>query len=192
MMLGFKSNNKVLPLLEKFLRDLRFGARTLRKTPGFTAVAVLTLALGIGLNLGGAHAQHLLGALTSCNYFDVLEMPPALGRGFTDAECSAGNTAPVVVLSEALWRRAFGADPSIVGKPITLNRVPFTVVGIALPGFQGSEPVPSQFWAPLTLRSTLLHDRDRLAYGAQSWLGLIGRMKPGMSLKQVRADLAVI
>ena len=257
-----------LPPLENFLRDLHFGARTLRKNPGFTAVAVLTLALGIGLNtgiftilngaalrflpiphadqvlsvsqtyrklggsihrnvrenasffsyseyrayrernqvftgllayapfidvnLGGAHAQHLLGALTSCNYFDVLEMPPALGRGFADAECSPGNAAPVVVLSDGLWRRAFSADPSIVGKPITLNRVSFTVVGIALPGFQGSEPVPSQFWAPFTLQSILLHEPDRLSDDSLSWLGLIGHMKPGMSLKQVRADLAVI
>src|SRR5215831_13831186 len=258
-----------LPILENFLRDLRFGARTLRKNPGFTAVAVLTLGLGIGVdtgiftilngaalrllpvphanqvlavsqtyrkldgsihrnvrenasffsyseyrayheqnrvftglmayapfievNLGGAHAQqHLLGALTSCNYFDVLQIAPAIGRGFADAECSAGNAVPVVVLSDGLWRRAFGADPSIIGKPITLNRVSFTVIGVALPGFQGSEPVPSQFWAPLMMQSTLLHEPDRLADDSLSWLGLLGRMKPGISVKQVRADLAVI
>lgn len=258
-----------LPILENFLRDLRFGARTLRNNPGFTAVAVLTLALGIGLNtsiftilngaalrllpvphadqvlavsqtyrkpdgsmhrnvrenssffsyseyrayreqnrvfsgllayapfievnLGGAHRQqHLLGALTSCNYFDVLEMAPAIGRGFSDAECSARDAVPVVVLSHALWRSAFSRDPSIIGKSITLNRVSFTVIGVALPGFQGSEPVPSQFWAPLTMQSALLHEADRLADDSQSWLGLLGRMKPGISVKQVRADLAVI
>ena len=267
-----KENNRArsgLPILENCLRDVRFGARTLRKNPGFTAVAVLTLALGIGLNtsiftilngaalrllpvphadqvlavsqtyrkldgsihrnvrenasffsyseyrayreqnrvftgllayapfievnLGGAHAQgHLLGALTSCNYFDVLQMAPAIGRGFADVECSAGNAVPVVVLSDGLWRRAFSADPSIIGKPIMFNRVSFTVIGVALPGFQGSEPVPSQFWAPLTMQSTLLHEPDRLADDSQSWLGLLGRMKPGVSVKQVRADLAVI
>jgi predicted permease len=257
-----------LPLLENFLRDLRFGARALRKNAGFTAVAVLTLALGIGLNtgiftilngaalrrlpvphaeevvavsqtyrklqgpihrnvrenasffsyseytayrdqnhvfsgllayapfvevnMGGTHPQHLIGALTSCNYFDVLEVPLALGRGFTDAECIAGNKAPVVVLSDGLWRSAFGADASILGKPVILNRIPFTVIGVASSGFQGSEPIPSQFWAPVNLQSSLLREPDRVADGSQSWLGLLGRTKGGISEKQTRADLAVI
>jgi predicted permease len=257
-----------LPLLENFLRDLRFGARALRKNAGFTAVAVLTLALGIGLNtgiftilngaalrllpvphaeevvavsqtyrklqgpihrnvrenasffsyseytayrdqnhvfsgllayepfvevnMGGPHPQHLIGALTSCNYFDVLEVPLALGRGFTDAECIARNTAPIVVLSDGLWRSAFGADASIVGKPVILNRIPFTVIGVASPGFQGSEPIPSQFWAPVNLQSSLLREPDRVADDSQSWLGLLGRTKGGISEKQTRADLGVI
>ena len=257
-----------LPLLENFLRDLRFGARALRKNAGFTAVAVLTLALGIGLNtgiftilngaalrllpvphaeevvvisqtyrklqgpihrnvrenasffsyseytayrdqnhvfsgllayapfvevnMGGTHPQHLIGTLTSCNYFDVLEVPLALGRGFTDAECIAGNAAPVVVLSDGLWCSSFGADASIVGKPVILNRIPFTVIGVASPGFQGSEPIPSQFWAPVNLQSSLLREPDRVADDSQSWLGLLGRKKGGISEKQTRADLSVI
>jgi predicted permease len=257
-----------LPLLETLWQDIRFASRMLRKNPGFTLVAVLTLALGMGMNagiftilngaalrllqvphaeqllavsqtyrklhgpiqrnvrenasffsyseyqtyrdqnhiftgllayapfievtMGGAHPQKLLGALASCNYFEVLEVPPVLGRDFTDSECNGANSGAVVVLSDNLWRGAFGADPSIVGKPIILNRTPLTVIGIAPPGFQGSEPVPSQFWAPLTMQHALLRDRDLLHDDRQSWLGLVGRVKPGVSAQQVRAGLGVI
>jgi predicted permease len=253
---------------EDLLQDVRYGARMLAKSPGFTGVAVLTLALGIGMNtgifsilngaalrllpvpnaeqllvvsqtyrklggslkrnvrenasffsyseyqayrdqnhvfsgllayapfievtMGGAQPQKLLGALASCNYFDVLEARPVLGRGFTDSECGEVNGGAVVILSDNLWRRAFGGDPFVVGKPIILNRIPMTVIGVTPPGFEGSEPVPSQFWVPVTMQNALQRDGDRLHDDKQSWLGLIGRVKPGVSAKQVRADLSVI
>src|SRR5437660_9013779 len=91
-----------------------------------------------------------------------------------------------------LWRSEFGADASIAGKRVILNRIPFTVIGVAPPGFQGSDPIPSQFWAPVNLQSSLLREPDRLADDSQSWLGLLGRPKRGISTKQTRADLGVI
>ena len=80
----------------------------------------------------------------------------------------------------------------MVGQPIVLNRIPVMVIGIAPPGFQGSEPVPSQFWVPVTMQGALLRDGDRLHDDKQSWLGLIGRVKPAVTRQQVRADLSVI
>jgi predicted permease len=256
--------------IEDFGRDLRFGVRMLRSNPGVTLVAVLTLALGIGMNtgiftilngtalrllpvphaqdlfmvsqdfsksrgpirrdvhndasffsyseyreyrehnqvftgllayapfdfvtasLGGERPQQLLGTLVSCNYFTVLEATPQLGPGFNDSDCAAAGSSPVVVLSNELWRAGFAADPSIVGKSVRLNRTPFIVAGIAPAGFSGTEAVKSQFWAPLTMQSALVRDRDYLHDDKLSWLGLIGRIKPDVSPSQARADLAVI
>src|SRR5260370_42254483 len=98
-----------------------------------------------------------MGAAASCNYFDVLGERPELGRVFVDADCNVPGASAVVVLSDDLWRSRFGADPSIVGKSVSLNRAKFVVIGIAAPGFGGLDPWPSAFWAPEISRDSRKH-----------------------------------
>ena len=251
-------------VIETLWQDLRFAARVLRKNPGFTAVAVLAIALGVGINVGifsvlngvalrllpiprakqivgvsqifhgqttrnthgetsmfsyaeytdyrdhnhvfsgllayepfveatlGGKMQQLLGTATSCNYFEVLNEHPAQGRGFVDSDCGAPGGNAVVVISDELWRRTFAADPALLGKTIVLQRAVFTVVGIAPPGFAGTEPVASTFWVPITMQEALEPSRDRLADDNLSWLTLLGRVQRGVTMDGVRADLSVI
>jgi predicted permease len=96
------------------------------------------------------------------------------------------------VLSDDLWRTRFGADPTIVGKSVSLNRGTFTVIGVAAPGFRGLDPWPSTFWAPVMMQKALEPDADLLLDDNTAWLALLGRMRPGVSLEEVRADLGVI
>ena len=142
--------------------------------------------------LAGGKMQQLLGTATSCNYFDVLNERPALGRGFVDSDCATSGDNAVVVVNDQLWRDTFGGDPTLVGKKITLNRMAFTVTGVAPPGFTGTEPMTSAFWVPITIQKVLDAGRDRLADDNMSWLALLGRVRPGVTMEQVRADLGVI
>jgi macrolide transport system ATP-binding/permease protein len=142
--------------------------------------------------LGKPNTQQLLGTLASCNYFDVLNEHPAIGRGFVDSDCKAPGANAVIIISDQLWRGTFAADPSLVGKGITLNRKTYTVIGVAQPGFTGTEPLGSAFWAPVTMQKGLDSDRDRLGDNNQSWLALLGRVSPDVSIPEVRADLSVI
>jgi predicted permease len=142
--------------------------------------------------LGGESPTQLMGAAASCNYFDVLGEKPELGRVFVDADCNAPGASAVVVLSDDLWRSRFGADPSIVGKSISLNRAKFVVIGIAAPGFGGLDPWPSAFWAPVTMQKELEPARDFLNEDNTGWLGMLGRMQGGVSIEEVRSDLRVI
>jgi predicted permease len=142
--------------------------------------------------LGGPHIRRLMGALTSCNYFDVLNEHAAQGRTFVDTDCAAPDQNNVVVISEAVWRGTFASDPSIVGKRIILDETPCTVIGVMPAGFTGTEPAASAFWAPVTMQKTLDAGRDRLGDSNMSWLAVLGRVRPGISLEQVRADLSVI
>src|ERR1700722_14125278 len=200
--------------MNRIFQDLRFAARQLRKSPGFTAVAVVTLALGIGANTGiftvvnglllkmlpvrdpqqlavvgdparvssrsngtprtdvfsyplykelrdrnsvfsglcaaatdhhievdagqgGLPDEKINGRMVSGNYFNVLGLEPAAGRLFSDADDTAENANPVIVLGFEYWQRKFALSPSIVGRDIRLNGYPFTVVGIAPAGFDG-------------------------------------------------------
>ena len=133
--------------------------------------------------LGGTDPLSVIGAITSCNYFEVLEERPALGRAFVDGDCGAPGANAVVMLSDDLWRNRFAADSAIVGKSISLNRAKFTVIGIAAPGFRGTEPVPSAFWAPVTMQKALEPEGDRLSDNNMSWLALLGRVKGGVSME---------
>jgi putative ABC transport system permease protein len=141
--------------------------------------------------LGGAEPRQVLTTLASCSYFDVLEIRPALGRTFTAGDCAA-NAAPAVVLSDRLWRSAFSADPAVVGRSVTLNRAPFLVIGVAPPGFIGTQLVPEEVFAPLPQQKTIDRARELLSNANMSWLIVMGRLKPAASLASVRSDLAVI
>src|SRR6266699_417294 len=142
--------------------------------------------------LAGGKIQQLLGTATSCNYFEVLNEHPRQGRGFVDSDCAASGENAVVVVSDQLWRDTLGGDPTLVGQRITLNRTAFTVIGVAPPGFTSTEPMPSAFWVPITIQKVLDAGRDRLADDNMSWLALLGRVRPGVTMEQVRADLGVI
>jgi macrolide transport system ATP-binding/permease protein len=146
----------------------------------------------IEATLTGGTARQVLGTAASCNYFDVLREHPAQGRGFVDSDCAAPGQNAVVVVSNDFWRGSFAADPSLVGKRITLNRAVYTVVGIAPPGFTGTEPIASSFWVPITMQRTLEPGVDRLADDNLSCLALLGRTRPDVTMQQVQADLDVI
>lgn len=188
-------------------QDIRYGLRQLRRNPGFTAVAVLTLALGIGantavfsvvnavllrplpypepqqivqislmyrghpssigfsakqfdfwkshrepfqylaasteegFNLGGVSRPERVRALrVSSGYFRLLGVAPELGREFLQDEDRIGGP-DVAILSHGLWERDFGADPKVIGRSITLDGGPFTVVGVVPSGFESTSPV---------------------------------------------------
>jgi predicted permease len=239
------------------LVDIRQAVRGLRANPGFSVVAVLTLALGIGANAtilswiratlldpipgvsgahdlvtlqrgersttpipplsypdyrdlrqrtesfsglighhddvvsltgGGAAPERRWGALVSANYFDVLRARPALGRFFLAEEEGAEGGAPVVVLSHDLWRNRFGSDPEVLGRTLEINRRPYTVVGVAPPGFRGAK---SGLFAPLTMKQQVwggasLEDRG------YAWLNVLGRLRPGIDIARAERETDLV
>jgi predicted permease len=247
-----------LPMIETLLQDIRFGLRMLRKNPGFTAVAVLTLALGIGattsifsvvdsillrplpfrdpsrimvlyesipkIGPGGipvsapdvAHFRELnkvfedLGAYAthktdisggsspervnvtrmSASIFRELGVQPLLGRTFRDDEDADGHH--LAILGYALWQSRFGGDREIVGKAVSLDREPYTVVGVMPKTFEfppqgGPYFDPGQLWTPLQFnKSELMSVADDYDFL------VIAKTKPGVSLDSANADANLV
>ena len=233
--------------LEEFRDDARFAARQLRMSPGFTLVATLTLALGIGANsaifaladatlirplsfaqpdrlamlweskpdaarnvvapfefvawsernhsfelmagVTGAASRATTGAdgtgeqldsqLVTARFFDVLGVKPIVGRTFGSQDDRADSN--VVVISEGFWRTRLGSDPNVLGRPITLDGQPFSVVGIMPAGFQ--VVAKSDVWT--VLNTSFM----RSSAGVAHFLRVIGRLAPGTTREQAQADM---
>ena len=250
--------------VETTMQDVRYGLRMLAKNRGFTAVAVLSLGLGLGANTTiftfvnallfrppaiaapdrllevwnqnqqGSGLEHYLPlsypdylhyrnynqvfsglaafdgdprmtswsragqgeraqcGLVSGNFFDVLGVKAALGRTFLPDEDEMGGAHPVVVLSHQFWQR-LGADPAVLGKTFNINGTNFIAVGVAPSEFKGIlAGIEPDFWTPLAMTLAITHDSNFLANRHSSWLFGIGRLKPGKTPFEARANLAVL
>jgi predicted permease len=153
------------------------------------AFSGLTAYADASLTLSGDEAEEIKGLLVAGNYFSVLGAEMAAGRAFVPQESQRPGASPVVVLSHRFWQRRFGSDPSLVGKTVTLNRQPFTVVGITARDFNGAELFAPDLWVPLTMQAQIMPGRDFLPNENLSWLEVVGRLKPGVSPAQAQAEM---
>jgi putative ABC transport system permease protein len=228
--------------------DLRFAARLLRKSPGFTAVALLTLALAIGANTaifsvvngvllrplpfpeperlfsvlrrdevnvtsvsvpqyaflatragpfsrltawpgqgggfnlsGEGLPERVGGARVTQSFWDVVGIPPRLGRGFLPEEDVPGGPK-VAVIGHELWQRRFGGSPEVLGRSLTLSGESYTIVGVMPPGFQF--PNRAQLWVPVQLDLASTEDAH--------YLLMLGRLRPGVDPEQVDSQVKAL
>jgi putative ABC transport system permease protein len=129
--------------------------------------------------------------LVSGNYFDVLGVQPALGRLLLPSDNRVKDGSPVVVLSFGYWQRRFGADPRVLNQTVGINGHPFTIVGVAAPGFHsvlgGRTPA---IFAPMMMKPEVEPgQRDALTDIQSRWLNIIARLKPGISRTQAQAGI---
>ena len=243
--------------------NIRYALRTLRNTPGFTAIVVLTLGLGIGANTAifsmtdqlllrllpvknprelvvfenpGAFAgrqfnsntfsypmyrdfrdqntvfsgvvgrfsapftlvadgrsERVSGELVTGNYFDVLGVHAAVGRTIGPDDDRVPGGHPVAVLSHGYWTRRFGADPSVLNRPITLNGHPMTIVGVAPRGFTGIVVGESpDVMVPVMMKAQMTPTWNDLDNRRSRWLALTARLNPGVSIEQAETAMNVI
>ena len=251
-------------MMTGFTQDFRYALRQLAKSPGFAAVAIVTLALGIGANTAifslldqallrslpvkdadrlvvlqftGSSSGHvssrtdesfyfsypmyrdlrdrnsvfanliatdwaavgvqwhnqpeLVSAeLVSGNYFDALGIRPALGRLIVADDDRVADANPVVVLSFSYWQRRLGSDLSVVNQNMLVNGHPFTILGIAPPGFHsvvmGDTP---DLFTPMTMKAEVRPGINDLEDRTSRWLNIIGKLKPGLTREQAEAGI---
>jgi predicted permease len=158
----------------------------------FSAMGVFTGESPVMIWNRAGEGETLRAALVSANFFSILGIQPALGRGFLPEEDRVATAAPVVVLSHAVWRQRLASDPAIVGKSLTLNGRNYTVVGVAPAAFTGLViGFSPDVWTPMAMQRAVSPGLD-LNERRMHWLLGIGRLKPGITPRQASADLAVL
>lgn len=127
--------------------------------------------------------------MASGNYFDALGIQPYLGRFFHPQDEKGYNSAPYVVLSHAYWHSMFREDPSVVGRTIEINKHPFTIIGVAPPGFRGTELFfTPAFWIP-SVERPLVEGYNGIQYRGNHSGFVVGRLKAGVTPAEATSDL---
>lgn len=165
-------------------RDLRD-----RGTPFEGLIATAQIGVGIVRN---HEPERSFAEIVSGNYFDVLGVEPAAGRLFTQNDDTVPGANPVVVLGYRYWQTKVGADPTIVGRTLSINGHPYQVIGVAAPGFQSAAwgEVPDVF-LPVSMLGQITPDANKsLTDHTDRWIQVMGRLKPGMSRSRAETELA--
>src|SRR6201990_940993 len=166
------------------------------QTPEFVDLAALQAGnapLGVRRAGSRAPADTRNGEYVSGNFFKTFGAQPWIGRLMTDADDVEG-VPPVAVMSYRIWNEKYGADPSVVGATYQINDHPFTVIGVAAPGFYGAKLAGwgmPDFWLPLTTEPLIDGETARLKRPSSNFLDLIGRVRPGVNPKTLEAKLKV-
>jgi predicted permease len=166
------------------------------QTPEFTDLTALQAGNApLGVRKAGSRAQADTrnGEYVSGNFFRTLGVQPWLGRLMTDADDQEGAPS-VAVMSYRIWQEKYGSDPSVVGAAYQINGHPFTVIGVAPPGFYGAKLAGwgmPDFWLPLTTELLIDGDTSRLKRPNGNFLDLVGRVRPGIDPKSIEAKLQV-
>jgi predicted permease len=165
-------------------------------TPEFTDLAALQAGnapLGVRRAGSQAAADTRNGEWVSGNFFRTLGVQPWIGRLMTDADDQEGAPS-VAVMSYRIWKEKYGSDPSVVGAAYQINGHPFTVIGVAPPGFYGAKLAGGgmpDFWLPLTTELIIDGETARLKRPNGNFLDLIGRVRPGVNPTTLEAKLKV-
>ncbi|HET7565939.1 MAG TPA: ABC transporter permease [Gemmatimonadaceae bacterium] len=147
---------------------------------------------GAGASVSGG-AEHPRGRFVSGNYFRVLQVPAYAGRTFAPDEDRVPGDDPVVVISYAYWQQRFAGARSAIGRTITVNGTPLTIIGVTPPGFTGDiVGQPTEMWLPLMMQPSIMPHSPWLTDRSVSWLILMGRLTPGVTLAQARTEFATL
>src|SRR5213592_4749249 len=162
-----------------------------KQNTAFSSMAAYTFA-GMGMTRG-TDTLNVVGLLVSGNYFDLLQVKPHLGRTFLPEEDATPNGHPVVVLGYSFWKK-LGADPAIVGSPITLNGHSFTVLGVVPAAFTGVDVGFSpDLWVPISMHQWVRPGGDLwFELRRALLLNIVARLKPGVTMSQAQAQMRTI